>query len=139
MDNTSNNKGRFFSQYWGQEIMRFKFWENSQQSRIIDPPLAEGSTYIELKSLSSITDEDAVVLADIMGYPNDERCIEAWGRDRITHAKKRADIFWDDAFTNGIKLWQALDYLRSKSYALPYMGLPVETQIEYGWVKLTCK
>lgn len=28
------------------------------------------------------------------------------------------------------------DYLRSKGYALPYMGLSVEKQIKYGWIKL---
>lgn len=30
-----------------------------------------------------------------------------------------------------------VDYLRSKGYAIPYMGLTVEKQIEYGWIKLT--
>lgn len=29
------------------------------------------------------------------------------------------------------------DYLRSKGYALPYMGISVEDQIKYGWIKLT--
>lgn len=28
------------------------------------------------------------------------------------------------------------DYLRSKGYAVPFMGLSVETLIEYGWVRL---
>lgn len=31
---------------------------------------------------------------------------------------------------------QIVDFLRSKSYAIPYMGLSVEKLIEYGWVKL---
>lgn len=29
-----------------------------------------------------------------------------------------------------------VDFLRSKGYALPYMGLSVDQQISYGWVKL---
>lgn len=28
------------------------------------------------------------------------------------------------------------DYLRSKGYALPFMGISVETMIEKGWIKL---
>lgn len=30
----------------------------------------------------------------------------------------------------------AIDYLRSKGYALPYLGISVEEQIEFGWIKL---
>lgn len=29
-----------------------------------------------------------------------------------------------------------VDYLRSKGYALPYMGLSVKKMVEYGWIKL---
>lgn len=31
---------------------------------------------------------------------------------------------------------RAYDYLRSKGYALPWLGLSVEQQIEYGWIKI---
>lgn len=31
---------------------------------------------------------------------------------------------------------QCIDYLRSRGYALPWMGISVEQQIEWGWVKL---
>lgn len=30
----------------------------------------------------------------------------------------------------------ASDCLRSKGYALPYLGVSVEDQIEFGWVRL---
>lgn len=33
-------------------------------------------------------------------------------------------------------LIETIDYIRSKGYALPWMGLSVEQQIEYGWIKL---
>lgn len=32
--------------------------------------------------------------------------------------------------------YEEITYLRSKGYALPWMGLSVEQQIEYGWIKL---
>jgi hypothetical protein len=35
-----------------------------------------------------------------------------------------------------IPIYFITDYLRSKGYALPFMGLSVEQQISYGWVKL---
>ncbi|WGQ15544.1 hypothetical protein [Sphingobacterium faecium] len=39
----------------------------------------------------------------------------------------------DDATDN---ILHAYDFLRSKGYALPFMGLTVEKQIEYGWIKI---
>lgn len=35
-----------------------------------------------------------------------------------------------------LKVIQVIDYLRSKGYVLPWMGLSVEKLVEYGWVKL---
>jgi hypothetical protein len=33
-------------------------------------------------------------------------------------------------------MFELHDYLRSKGYALPWMGLSVDELVEYGWVKL---
>jgi len=38
-----------------------------------------------------------------------------------------------------IPMYAIIDFLRSKGYALPFMGLSVEQQIEYGWSKLKQK
>lgn len=36
----------------------------------------------------------------------------------------------------GVSECHRADYLRSKGYALPWMGLSVEDLVSYGWVKI---
>jgi len=31
--------------------------------------------------------------------------------------------------------FEAVDFLRSKGYALPFMGLSVDELVNYGWIK----
>tara|TARA_R110000850_G_scaffold275955_1_gene416448 strand:- start:30214 stop:30549 length:336 start_codon:yes stop_codon:yes gene_type:complete len=68
--------------------------------------------FLNLKPLSSISDEDAITV----GYKS------------ASHVPK-------------IKMWSQpnCDYLRLKSYALPWMGLSVEELIEAGWIRLLDK
>lgn len=59
--------------------------------------------------------------------PNDEGKIESFkhniGEIHVSSSRPVAYI-------------AAVDFLRSKGYAVPYMGISVEEQIQYGWIKI---
>lgn len=112
MENTLENKAKFFAQYWGQPVLmsnndpkcyviRVKF-EHAEDIDIND--------YLELKPLSSITDEDL----DKTNYGCIEMILEKG--------------YWLDVKNS--------DLLRSLGYALPWMGLSIEQLQEYGWIKI---
>lgn len=113
MENTLNNKGKFFAQYWDQKVMT-KVVRGENKAKITTHndvcsnwkfgELVE--SYLELKPLSSITDEDAKKL----GYSS-------------PFLLKKHSSF-------------QVDELRALGYALWWHDLSVEKQIEYGWIKL---
>lgn len=117
-ENTLENKAKFFALHWGQSI---KTSEKHKKSKL--KPLEinahsiqycdEGS-FLELKPLESISDEDAKYL----GFPDN---ISA----TTTYIK-----------SIGVELKDA-DWLRSKGYVLPFLNLSVQNLIDYGWIKLT--
>ncbi|WP_443945560.1 hypothetical protein ACJVDH_00180 [Pedobacter sp. AW1-32] len=134
MENTLENKAKLFAQYFGQNRL---FWhDKSNLFRIegsdIDIVDKRKNTYfLQLKPLSSLNDEDKIKIT-LMHL-------------QMVSAPRENVLF---CFTNTVKpllekldIMQAriTDYLRSKGYALSYMGLSVEKQIEYGWVKLEGK
>lgn len=117
MDNINIAKGLLFSQYYGQNIYLGDTMINSELFEAMEAAISV--KHIELKPLSCISNDDAVMV-EFMGANNFKRCLESYG----------------DEFENLILKHHQIDYLRSKGYALPYMGISVEKQIEYGWIKL---
>lgn len=148
MENTTQNKSKFFAQYLGCDVVlgyssRIRLGEY-QALRLQDfhltfsylnDPLAhtEGNTVpkLYLKSINDISDKDSIAVADIAGnssYTDDRRSFN--GRLLVTE-------FWLKVSNVRANEWQIIfDYLRSKGYALPYMGLSIEKLVEYGWVLL---
>lgn len=122
MENTLENKMKFFAQYWGQDNLcdvshGFKSEnENCNWHQLFQ------NNYLELIPLSLITDEDYryVVKNERMNPNHSLDDVELEGR---ISGIKESDIL-------------CADYFRSKGYALPWLGLSVEKQIEYGWIKL---
>lgn len=106
MENTLSNRGKFFAQYQDQKIAKSSI-DHDYTSNVKGNSISIRD-YLELKPLSSITDDDAKSL----GY----RCAE--------HFKTEAnESFWKDE-------------LRNLGFAVEWNGLSVEDQINYGWVKL---
>lgn len=164
MENTEQNKVKFFAQYWGQKvfvnpILTPEPVSNTYIFEYLEPEDIE-QEYLELKPLSSITDEDAYQVARIVSPMLFEGNGENGGHfiDRseplwhsIKHKKKvmMVDIDFDgyvfeyrddeEGYTRPSYSLAGADYLRSKGYAMPYMGLSVEKLQEYGWVKLKSK
>jgi hypothetical protein len=101
------------------------------------PEYALSYSWLELKPLSKISDEDALSLVK-MNYPSTtevrEQILIKWGKDLVDDIEgnsedKEFQIFFRETF-------QCIDFLRSKGYALPFNGVSVEKQVEYGWIKL---
>ncbi|MCT3817127.1 hypothetical protein HZQ15_18795 [Elizabethkingia anophelis] len=139
MENNLENKARFFAQYYSQEILTRdgglrKFWKLGTDVSIESSLSRYGYDYryyVELKSLEDITDDDLMTIAKY--YEPTTYKVES-NSDEIVFDYMYGDNFSSAAI--GYDYGYALDYLRSKGYALPWMGLSVEKQIQYGWVKL---
>ena len=145
LENTLENKAKFFAQYWGQHVLYF----SSDFLRKIDNltlDSIENDDFLELKPLSQISDED--VIQGITYLYNITR--EALGEIlEIKHYDTFSSITTIGIGCNfktsrSIHHWRGTkkigsveaDYFRSKGYALHYMDLSVEDLIEYGWIKL---
>ena len=75
--------------------------------------------FLQLKPLSKITDEDAISM-----YRGLERNYES------------ANQFLEDYKSIGFLEQSEVDFLRSKGYAVPFMGYSVEDLVSFGWVRL---
>lgn len=165
MENTLENKEKFFSQYWGQKVAYHDKMNNWYVGKgVLNLDMIE---YLELTPLSKVTDEDAIKVASIvLGKEikpielinwdwryniivNREKSIQEENVEiemyvAITYDTGEIRFIWDYKHKNGVgqqdrhcpNSVSAYDYLRSKGYAVPYNGVSVEKQIEYGWINL---
>lgn len=135
MENTLENKSKFFAQYWGQNIM---IWNEGNMSI---PPQKVGISYmtkygvlnrkLELKPISSITENEVNKIAEYYMY-------SAYNA-KLKEDKIHFEFIHGDLQSSGsiyILSDYSLDFLRSLGYALPWMGLSVEDMITFGWIKL---
>lgn len=111
MENTLENKSKFFAIYYNQKVL--KVTKNRLDIVSKSWNWEHSSFYLELTPLSQITDEDACNAG-------------------ITKARLKNHINHPHIMTPFM-----CDYLRSKGYALPWMWLSVEQLVSFGWVKLT--
>ena len=136
---------------WDDELyIKLRLGEAGKNQFVHAVFIKEKSFSLCLKPLSSITDEDAIEVAKIMGLKDcvvftgegDERIIveeidatgiQCW----IWHD---GDIFVDNSFTNetisNITPVAAYQFLQSKGYALSYMEYFVEDLVSEGIYKL---
>lgn len=130
MENTLENKKRFFALHWNLEVAKHctkKYFVKN----IIDKVGVH--YFLELKPLSSITDEDSLKVAEIFDLDKsqiEETNLLEW----IEALYNEVSGYYIDGYT-GNQLLSGSDYIRSKGYALPWMGLSVEKLQEYGWIK----
>lgn len=159
MENNEKNKEKFYALYWDHRIQVFGKVKAPIDCTFIN---SHEPHYIELKPLSSITNEDAIGLAEILGCTKTET-VEVT-RDQSGNNKYslvgikflRYQYLLSFALNNqgscmnlyyeryGSEFFNCLplevwDFIRSKGYALPWLGLSVDKQIEYGWIKLLDK
>lgn len=128
MENTIENKMKFFAQYFGQKLL-INFGSKCVVNKLEQ---IISNDYLQLTPLSNITDEDKLkcyhIYSAYIGYDYTQDF------DGIhSSALRWYDNEWNKRTEN---LLPISDYLRSKGYALPWMGVSVEQQIEYGWITL---
>lgn len=135
MENTLENKAKFFAQYWGQDLIKVEMPEWGGKTRIVDSLTLESDSfnrfYLELKPLSSITDEELVKIAKF--YESTAHNV------KLDDGQISFDFIYGDQGASGaieISDGYCHDWLRSNGFATEWMGLSVETMIEYGWIKL---
>lgn len=140
MENTLENKAKFFAQYFGRTFIT-GIGGKSALSWIDIGYISLGtlSATLELKDMSNISPEDInyiIILLEIDKQPVDNDFL-AFNKSLISYINylflEKKDI---KSVILTVAFIHAVDYLRSKGYALPYMGLSVEKQVEYGWIKL---
>lgn len=164
MENTLENKEKFFSQYWGQKVLKATSIQGVHTVGKTFNGKIYPDQYLELTPLSQISDEDACHIAMLLvnwqssmsplkpenikvrcrvdgDHVWDELVMEFLGSFEYT-VRYRGGDFMTWIYPNGRCEWnthnhlKVYDFLRSRGSALPWMGLSVEEQIEYGWVKL---
>jgi hypothetical protein len=123
MEKTEFNKAKLFAQYYGQKVYHYNNWDDYATGIMQDHWLNEPNACLILRPLSSITDDEAIEVAKLQDWEYTDR------KDIIGAIKIAVKNEWFN--------YSTCDYLRSKGFALPYMGLSVEKQIEYGWIKLS--
>ena len=111
-------KCRFFAQYWGTKTLYVGgvgLVEIGKGGWNLKHP----DFFLQLKPLSKITDEDAISM-----YRGLERNYES------------ANQFLEDYKSIGFLEQSEVDFLRSKGYAVPFMGYSVDELVKMGWVQL---
>lgn len=126
MKSTIENKAKFFAQYLGQEVLfdgigGLEFVSiNSMYECFVEK---RKNAWLDLTPLQDITDDDAIDVAKMLNV----EFSKSWIVNSFTYS------MWSHSTLNTVK---ATDYLRSKGYALPFIGLSVNDLVEYGWLKL---
>lgn len=136
-------KSAFFAQYWSQKVVAFLETVNDPLSvqvrheprSVINFSSLE-KTCLVLKSLGILSSNTAFEIHKIMGTINRNDYIEeeAYMTDAYSEGTTLVDNFHNgDSFALN---HEAIDYLRSRGYALPYLNFSVKDLVSFGWVKL---
>lgn len=129
--NNTLEKQRFFDQYSGQKIVQGLFTPYEAFTQFTDEHYQSKDNYLLLTSLSDITDEHAIEVLKRSGYSSYN-----------IRTLRKAELLKQEVinlYTTRKLNQESSDYLRSKSYALPFNGKSVEDMIELGYMKLKRK
>lgn len=129
LENTIENKAKFFALYLGQEV---RIWvdvetQHSYELNFMSLNYLEvGKFKLLLKSLRNITDADAIEVAKVCypleDLPKLEMNIKNVGLGIVSSVNEMGFI--------------PIDYLRSKGYFLPYLGMDEEEATKRCWIKI---
>lgn len=126
IENTIENKQKFFAQYFGQKILG-----HGQYTNHVNHTYNWGHQdfFLRLKPLSAISDEDAIEVAKIMDLGHLSPTDTLVGLVR--------GILIKPTMSSNILKWLFIfDFLRSSGYLVGWMGLTPEEIIEFGWAKI---
>lgn len=132
MENTLENKAKFFAQYFGQQVCYVNGSYLTAAGNVTETTLRVPSLYVLLLTpLSKITDEDAIEVSkyECWNYEEDPTT------SNIQSAKNC--IVNCIEYKRGATNIGTYQYLQSKGYALPFHNLSVDDLVKYGWVVLS--
>ncbi len=122
-------KSRFFAQYWGTKTLYVggvgKVEVGNGGWNLKHPDL-----FLQLKSISNLSDEDAIELNDLMKWYEE---IEV---DRIIVLDVLDDLTTNNKSYPFNETLLVYDFLRLKGYAVPFMQYSVDDLVSLGWVQL---
>ena len=124
--NKTDVKCRFFAQYWGTKTMYVGgvgLVEIGKGGWNLKHP----DFFLELKSISNLSDNDAIKVSEIWGSKVHSKILGNIITIRIG-TKAESEV------RNSIGV---IDFLRSKGYALPFMEYSVDDLISFGWVRIS--
>lgn len=119
MEYTLENKIKFITQYWGQEVLTIN---GLTGKHIINTKTVKKITdddFLSLKSLDNITLEDAETIIE-----DGKDCMTDFTEYGVFRPNQGSEQYTSES----------VDYLRSKGYAIGFMGLSVKHLISYGWI-----
>ncbi len=128
-------KCRFFAQYFGVKVFqnelnkKYNYVNYSYPLSIEKDFNKEIDEFLELKPLSKITDEDALEVANIIS----NTIHDSISKELVSYYKQ--DIL-NDSEVLCYASYQTVDFMRSKGYAISFMGYSVDDLISFGWVRL---
>ena len=162
MNITEEQKRLFFTQYWGQSVVRFRNWDTwdtqlpskeVNRHQITKFMLSDGN-YLQLRPLSDITKEEAQEVIHIHRSKFASKPKYVYKVKYIIPTDKGVCIDFKEPYSEllsslvllpdsvGSKIvpshnpFEILDYLRSKSFALDYSGITVDRMVTEGIVVL---
>lgn len=138
IENTLENKAKFFAMYLDQEVYCIEGWNRGVMICDAHKLVKEEFNYLKksfliLKPLSSISDEDAeycIGKTECSMRKNDPNSGDYGMSPSLIFVNS---MMGDSSYHIGRR---EADYLRSKGYALKWMNKTVKEQILDGWVKL---
>jgi len=132
IENTLENKANFFALYWSQKVFKSSINQDIPHKNTFGKSI-RNSDFLELKPLSSISDEDAEYCIG-----KTECSMKKNNPDSADYGMSPSAIFVNSIIDHSsyfIGRHEA-DYLRSKGYAVKWMDKTVKEQMDYGWIKL---
>jgi hypothetical protein len=131
LENTQQNKERFFAQYYGQKVWRCELHNELMNvdyevlchvdESIMGAPIVK--EWLELTALENISDEDAQKL------PHKE-----YDNNKVFY--KSAKDFLNNISIFGFLTSDEADKLREMGYLIEFNSTPTQTLLDYNWVKL---
>lgn len=129
---TQIEKEAFMFQYYGQQVLCWKGATSSHKNMVVgvNNLISTESLFLQLKSIESITDEDAIELFDLLvpKHTDDDKEI------KLKNVKRWIDKDGDEHLLE--HAGTIIDFLRSKGYLLPFRQYSTEQLIESGIVKI---
>lgn len=131
MENTLENKAKFFAQYFGQKVANIQHPFGEDYMGQVEGLFIDGINYLELKPLSMIIDEDVLKISELLSWSSkiSESAIIAQTKELLQSKQFQTNLYrenWSDI----------VDKVRELGYAHKWNGLSVDTMIEYSWIKL---